>query len=244
MNPKIALIDGFPCSTHERVTVYHHPKITYSWDSDFFGVPEFRRHADKMIGVIKAENANTDILVFPFYPKHESNTKNLALLAKNIEQAIEHQCTIICICLEVVKGKSLPHVLSRVYKKAKGNGIIVCVSAGNDAPFLNPLIDKKYTIPIIGTAIDGKIPDHLKIKSTTPVFGFSVFGGTDEKPDRINCSIATARFCGYLSTKMDLLEASPNNNSFKHIVATLQDELIVVLNGLYHIPKVQVQASF
>ncbi|NER17748.1 S8 family serine peptidase [Spongiivirga citrea] len=239
MKPKIALIDGFPRSTYEQVRVHHHPQITYSWDSDFFGVPEFRRHADKMIRVIKSENVNADILVFPFYPKYESNMKNLALLAKNIERAIEHQCSIICICLEVIKGKSLPHALRRVYKKARENGITICISAGNDSPFLNPLIHEKYTIPIVGTTIDGTIPNHLSIKPTTKTLGFSIFGGTAEKPARISCSTATARFSAYLSKKMTENLSYRGGSNFEQILGILEDEIILSPKGLNHIPKEQ-----
>ncbi len=238
MKPRIALIDGQPFSRFKDVLIVNNTQVSYSWDSDFYGVPEFRIHSDKMIQMIRLKNKDAEILVFPFYPKYESTLKNLRLLANNIEQAIDNKCTIICICLEVIKGKNIPLSLRAALKRAWKNDVIIGVSAGNDAPFSNPLIHVKYTIPIIGTAINGKIPDHLEIKPTTKVFGFSMFGGMNEKPDRINCSIATARFCGYLSTKIHHLVKSKKDSSFKQIVSILRDESILESNGLYHIPKV------
>ncbi len=156
-----------------------------------------------MLNIIREENPDAEITVYPFYPKFNSVRKDYHLMAKSIEKAVDHKSDVICICLEVVGAKYLSADMLKVYKYASCQGIVICVSAGNNRPFLNPLIHKKYTIPIIGLTRDNEIPIHLKPENIETIFGIGVYGGrnheAEQADEKIYCSAATARFAALLS---------------------------------------------
>lgn len=203
---KIALIDGLPLSVDSGFKVVSNNSIKYSWDSDFFGIPEYRMHGSKMLKAILKENLNAQIIVFPFYPKFNSVYKNYKILAENIEKAVDYNCGIICLCLEVLSVNYLSSEMLKAYKYAYENRVVICVSAGNNRPFKNPLIHKKYTIPILGFMRDEKFKNNYN----KPNFRFISYNQIDlfleMKSKKINCSLATALFCGWLSVKTNSLK--------------------------------------
>lgn len=214
---KIGLIDGLPFRTFNSVITVDNPEINYPWDSELFGVPDYRAHADEMIGVIRKENSDSEILVFPFYPKFNSARKNYILIAKNLAKAIDSKCQIICICLEVLDTKYLSAELLKTYKHAHERGIIICVSAGNNKPFLNPLIHKKYTIPVIGITKNIQIwqhPEYLKGQALNAVSVYSNRYGKANFTNKTSCSTATAAFAGCLSY---LIKENSSKNSLSEV---------------------------
>ena len=206
---KIALIDGLPYCIPKGVKVFYLPEISYPWDSELFGVPEFRNHGKKMLKIIADENPKADVILYPFYPKFKSVFKNYQLLAISIFHAVNAGCQIISMALEVLGAKYLSAEMLKAYRYAYENKVIICVSAGNNNPLNNPLIHKKYTLPIIGLTKKGKIPEKYINNDSNLKFCYGIYGGdinfNSLENERVSCSIATARFSSnaflYLSKK-------------------------------------------
>lgn len=219
-NTKIGLIDGLPFRMLKNMRVIPISGIKYPWDSELFGVPDYRAHADEMIAVIGNENPNSEILVFPFYPKFKSAKANYGLIAQNLENAISHQCQVICICLEVLGVNYLSADLSKIYKKAYEKGIYVCVSAGNHRPFRNPLIHNKYTIPVTGmngSSKASKPPKYKKSRIHLSVgVGIKNENNSYFNDEKISCSRATAIFAGCLSKSFKKNKATNSPIEFEN----------------------------
>lgn len=215
---KVALIDGLPYERSEKIKVFT-TNDDDSWDSDFFGVPEFRNHGQKMLKIITKENPEADVIICPFYPKHKSVFKNYILLAKSIVKAVDQGAHVISVSLEVMGTKRLSSEMLKAYKHAYKNEVVICVSAGNNNPFYNPLIHKKYTISIVGLNRDNKLPMNLNYNPKNKINSFGIYGGENQiknsLDERINCSIATARFSAnvfyYLSKKEEFTINIKNN---------------------------------
>ena len=206
---KVALIDGLPLYIDASYKVVHNDAIQYSWDSDFFGIPEYRLHGMKMARTILKENSKAEILIFPFFPFYNSVFKNYRLLAKSIIKAVDYNCDIICLCLEVLSVNYLSSEMLNAYKYAYNNEVIICVSAGNNRLFKNPLIHKKYTTPVLGLMEEEKFKnDHGKSS-----FKFMSYDEIDPfleiKNKKMNCSMATAFFCGWLSKEENSIKGKP-----------------------------------
>jgi len=221
---KIALIDGLPYTVPKQVEVYN-TYDDYTWDSDFFGVPEFRMHGEKMLKIIREENPDAQVIICPFYSKYESVYKNYKLLARSIIKAVSEKALIISISLEVLGVKYLSVDILQAYKYAFKNRVLILVSAGNEKTFLNPLIHKKYTIPIIGITNTNKIPHNLWFEKKKSTFGYGIYGGERylgvEKDEKIYCSIATARFAGQLSILLSKFKNNDSNFSIDELVSKI-----------------------
>ncbi|WP_074406222.1 MULTISPECIES: S8 family serine peptidase [Aquimarina] len=215
---RVALIDGLPYKRSEKIKVFT-TDPNDSWDSDFFGVPEFRNHGQKMLKIITEENPEADVIICPFYPKHKSVFKNYILLARSIVKAVDQGAHVISISLEVMGTKRISSEMLAAYKHAYKNKVVICVSAGNNNTFYNPLIHKKYTISIVGLNQDNKLPLNLNYNPKNKINSFGIYGGENQMDffvgERINCSIATARFSAnafyYLSKKEKYTISIKNN---------------------------------
>ncbi|WP_452223806.1 hypothetical protein [Lacinutrix chionoecetis] len=196
---KIALIDGLPLKPIKGMSIINNNLIPYSWDSECFGVPEFRKHSTNMLNIIFKENPNADVTVFPFFPKYNSVLKNYKLIAQNIGKAVDLKCNIICICLEVIGATYLSSDVIKAYKYAYANNVLICVSAGNNRLLNNPLIHKKYAIPIVGFLSHISLNISYKIDFLDEVETRKLV--SINSTYSINCSKATAQFVALLSKK-------------------------------------------
>lgn len=196
---KLALIDGMPLNQKQNVSIWNDSSTPYSWDSNQLGVSEFMQHSTNMLDIVFTENPKAEVIVFPFYPKYDSVFKNYQLIAENIENAVSQKCNIICVCLEVVGAKYLSSQMIKAYQYAYANKVVICVSAGNSKFLNNPLIHKKYTIPVIGY-VQNKLPNNTyrinysNFDSIKTLKSISI-----QTKHTINCSKATAQFAAKLS---------------------------------------------
>src|SRR5690606_28866066 len=125
-NFKIALIDGLPYSLSENIKIVD-VCDNYQWDSEFYGVHDFRMHGEKMARIIKEENTDAEIIICPLYPKFRSENKNYKLLAKCILRAVDECAHIINISLEVMGARYLSSEMLKAYRYAYKNNVIICV---------------------------------------------------------------------------------------------------------------------